>query len=347
MSLGPLMIDLRGTAVSSEEKRWLMQPAVGGVILFSRNFQNIGQLEELVRSIRALRVPELLIAVDQEGGRVQRFREPFTPLPPMRALGYFFDEQPGQALGLVRQLGWLMAAELLAVGIDLSFTPVVDLDRGLAEVIGDRAFHSEAEAVARLASEFVTGIREAGMAAVAKHFPTHAGALADSHLEHAVDTRAYGDVLDDLVPYRRLIEAGLQAVMAAHVRFPEMDDQPASYSRWWLKGQLRTELGFSGAVFSDDLAMLGADVARSFAERALLALDAGCDMVLLCNKPDKIPELIEALNATLNPPSQLHLIRLRGRKGPRWSELRESTRWRAARAALDEFHARPELKLEG
>ena len=347
MSLGPLMIDIRGTSLTGEEQRWLKEPAVGGVILFSRNFEGIDQLEALVSSIRALRSPGLLIAVDQEGGRVQRFQGPFTRLPAMRTLGHAYDEHPLRAFGVAKQFGWLMASELLSVGIDLSFAPVVDVDRGLSEVIGDRALHSDADAVARLACEFAAGARDAGMAIVAKHFPTHAGAVADSHTELAVDSRHYGAVLDDLVPYRRLIATGLPAVMAAHVSFPAMDAQPASFSRWWLDGQLRRELGFTGAVFSDDLAMLGADVAPTCAERALRALDAGCDMVLLCNSPEDIPRAVEKLRTRLHPPSQLHLMRLRGRKGVPWAELRASTRWHEAREALDALARKPDLTLRG
>jgi len=347
VSLGPLMIDIRGTALSAEEQGWLAAPAVGGVILFTRNFTDVDQLQELVGSIRALRSPELLIAVDQEGGRVQRFKAPFTRLPAMRTLGHIYDEQPQQACELARQFGWLMAAELRAVDIDLSFAPVVDIDRGLADVIGDRALHEDAEIVAALASEFAAGAKRAGMAVVAKHFPTHAGARADSHTALAVDSREYSAVLDDLIPYRRLVESGLHGVMAAHVSFPQIDPRPAGFSSWWLEEQLRGELKFGGAIFSDDLAMAGAGVADSCADRAVLALEAGCDMVLLCNRPEEVQETIERLSGMLNPRSQLHLMRLRGHGGESWQALRNSSQWRDACTALDRLDVKPTLRLEG
>jgi len=347
VSLGPLMIDIRGTALSAEEQEWLAAPAVGGVILFTRNFTDVDQLQELVGSIRALRSPELLIAVDQEGGRVQRFKAPFTRLPAMRTLGHIYDEQPQQACELARQFGWLMAAELRAVDIDLSFAPVVDIDRGLADVIGDRALHEDAEIVAALASEFAAGAKRAGMAVVAKHFPTHAGARADSHTALAVDSREYSAVLDDLIPYRRLVESGLHGVMAAHVSFPQIDPRPAGFSSWWLEEQLRGELKFGGAIFSDDLAMAGAGVADSCADRAVLALEAGCDMVLLCNRPEEVQETIERLSGMLNPRSQLHLMRLRGHGGESWQALRNSSQWRDACTALDRLDVKPTLRLEG
>jgi len=347
MSLGPLMIDIQGTSLSSDEEDWLSEPAVGGVILFARNFESLQQLQSLIRSIRALRSPGVLIAVDQEGGRVQRFKEPFSILPPMRTLGHCYDENPARALAIAKEFGWLMAAELRAVDIDLSFAPVVDIDRGLSEVIGDRALHADADVVAKLACEFAAGAKQAGMTVVAKHFPTHAGAIADSHTQLAVDSREYTDLLDDLEPYRRLIGAGLHGVMAAHVSFPQMDSNPASFSSWWLKEQLRTELRFNGAIFSDDLGMAGAAVAKTCASRAVRAMEAGCDMVLLCNRRDHVSETIERLNSRLNPSGQLHLVRLRGQGRHRWQELQNSPRWRAARAALEPLDAAPTLTLEG
>ncbi len=341
------MIGIEGTALKAEERAWLVEPAVGGVILFTRNFTDLDQLQDLITSIRALRTPELLIAVDQEGGRVQRFKEPFTRLPAMRTLGHRYDEDPKHARALARQFGWLMAAELRAIDVDLSFAPVVDIDRGLAEVIGDRALHEDAEVVATLACEFATGAKNAGMAVVAKHFPTHAGARADSHTAFAVDPREYSTVLDDLVPYRRLIQAGLDGVMAAHVSFPQIDAQPAGFSPWWLGEQLRGDLGFGGAIFSDDLTMAGAGIADSCSERAEIALEAGCDMVLICNEPEEIPPTIERLNGMLNPRSQLHLIRLRGQRRQAWQVLRDSREWGEAVAALERLDVKPTLRLEG
>lgn len=341
------MIDLEGIELNAAEEQWLREPAVGGVILFARNYADIDQLQRLIRSIRELRSPGLLIAVDQEGGRVQRFKDPFTSLPAMRALGHEYDLSPRHGLEVARELGWLMAAELRAVDVDLSFAPVIDVDRGLSEVIGDRALHADPEVVARLAGELSVGAKQAGMAVIAKHFPTHAGAVADSHTAMAVDARDYAALLDDLLPYRRMIAAGLHGIMGAHVSFPRVDPLPASFSSWWLKDQLRRELGFRGAIFSDDLAMAGAEIADSCAKRAVLALNAGCDMVLLCNRRDEVADTIERLNGLVNPPSQLHLIRLRGETCQPWAQLRASARWRAACDAVESLGAKPTLTLEG
>ena len=347
MSLGPLMIDLKSTSIDAEEREWLESPAVAGVILFKRNFADRGQLERLVADIHAVREPPLLVAVDQEGGRVQRFGEPFFRLPPMRELGRLYDRDPAAGLEAARAFGWLMAAELRAVGIDLSFAPVVDLDLKLADVIGDRALHRSAEVTARLARRFVAGAGDAGMASTAKHFPTHAGVRADSHTEAAVDRREYTELLEDLLPYRRLIASGLQSVMAAHVSFPRLDPKPASLSRWWITSQLRGELGFSGAVISDDLSMAGAAVGGSPAERARQALDAGCDLVLMCNAPDDVPAVLDALRGHVDPVAQVRLMRLRGRGRLEWDALRASDEWRRAAALLEPLCNRPPLTLHG
>ncbi|MGI9258082.1 MAG: beta-N-acetylhexosaminidase [Gammaproteobacteria bacterium] len=347
MSLGPLMIDLRGTSIDDEELHWLASPAVCGVILFSRNYESGEQLERLVTSIHDVRDPPLLVAVDQEGGRVQRFVEPFTRLPPLRTLGHLYDVDVGRALTSARAFGWLMAAELLAFGVDLSFAPVVDLDRGLAEVIGDRAFHSSATAVCQLASAFAAGAHEAGMAIAAKHFPTHAGVISDSHTESAVDTRNFNDLWDDLQPYRHLINGRLDAIMVAHVSFPDVDPIPASFSPWWLTEQLRGQLDFGGAIISDDISMIAAETVGSYAERAQAALSAGCDLVLLCNAPDEIPAVLDALDGYSSPVSQLHLMRLHGRGMQGWETLRASSEWAEAQKLVQSLSARPEIKLEG
>lgn len=347
MSLGPLMIDLKGPALDDQEREWLQAPAVGGVILFTRNFEDPGQLTQLVREIHEARSPPLLVAVDQEGGRVQRFREPFTVLPPMRALGHLHDEDPIRARVAARSFGWLMAAELRAVHVDLSFAPVVDLDLGLAEVIGDRALHPQASVVSELAVEFAAGAQAAGMAVVAKHFPTHAGAVNDTHTDCATDSRSFHELWDDLEPYRYLIAAGLPGVMVGHVSFPEVDPLPASLSSWWIRDQLREQLVFAGAVLSDDITMEAAAPGGSCSDRAVGALEAGCDMVLVCNAPQEIPSVIDALADCVNPTSQLHLIRLRGRGREDWDTLRSSDAWREARRQVAELTARPELELEG
>ena len=348
MTLGPLMIDLKGTSLDADERGWLQSPLVGGVLLFSRNYEDPRQLKDLAAEIHAARRPPLLVAVDQEGGRVQRFRDGFFRLPPLRSLGRLHDEDPAAALNAARSFGWLMAAELRAVGVDLSFTPVVDLDLGLAEVIGDRAFHSDAQVVASLALKFAAGAKQAGMAVTAKHFPTHAGARSDSHTDFAVDRREYAELVDDLAPYRRLIDNGLQAVMVAHVSFPQIDPLPASLSSWWINTQLRGELGFTGAVITDDVSMAGAAVAGPIPERVRFALDAGCDLVLLCNAPDQVPQVLEALRGYVNPPGQLRLARLHGVGADGGADaLHASREWHNACAALEPLCARPELRLQG
>jgi beta-N-acetylhexosaminidase len=341
------MISLRGTAIEPDERVWLASPLVGGVILFTRNFLNLEQIARLVADIHAVRSPPLLVAVDQEGGRVQRFGEPFMRLPAARLLGYLYDENPEAADRAAHALAWVMATELRAVGVDLSFAPVVDLDLGLAAVIGDRAMHRDPDVVSRLALSFQSGALAGGMAITAKHFPTHAGATADSHLEVAVDRRAYGELLEDLVPYRRLIEGGLHGIMAGHVIFPELDPLPASLSPWWIESQLRGELGFHGAAISDDLGMAGAAVSGGLPERTRRALEAGCDLVLLCNVPEEIPAVLSALAGYVDPASQLRLMRLRGTRRRSWEELRATPEWLEARDTLTELAAKPRLELEG
>jgi beta-N-acetylhexosaminidase len=340
------MIDLEGDSLSERERDWLTHGAVGGVILFSRNFRDRDQLRDLVGDIHAIRNPPLLVAVDQEGGRIQRFRSGFSTLPPMRAIGRLFDQSPEVATQLATQVGWLMAAELRACGVDLSFAPVVDVDRGLAEVIGDRAFHSSAAAVAELAGALMRGMRSGGMMATAKHFPTHAGALADSHKALAIDNRDYAELIDDLEPYRQLIAAGLHAVMVCHVVFPRLDSRPASLSDWWINAQLRRELGFTGAVISDDLSMQGLSAAGGIVERATLALEAGSDMVLVCNDTEAIPRVLDALDDYNNPAAQLRLMRLRGAAATRWDDLVKSVRWAQASSSIGRLDVRPTLELE-
>ena len=333
--LGPLMIDLKGPGMDAEERSWLLAPSVGGVILFTRNFSDRGQLAELVAEIHAARNPPLLVAVDHEGGRVQRFRAPFTELPPMRALGRLHDRNPDEALAAARAFGWLMASELRALDIDLSFAPVVDLDLGMADVIGDRALHPGAAVVSALSAEFSTGANAAGMAVTAKHFPTHAGARADSHTALAVDDRGLDQLAGDLEPYRRLIAGGLECVMVGHVIFPSVDPLPASLSPFWMREQLRDRLGFDGAVLSDDMSMAGADVGGNCGQRILQSLEAGCDMVLLCNSPREIPGAMQVLKDYSNRTSERRLRRLSGKGRIPWNELRQSGQWRSARALVN------------
>jgi|TARA_R100001143_G_scaffold24275_1_gene24828 beta-N-acetylhexosaminidase len=276
-----LMLDLEGPGVTPEEQDLLRHPAVGGLILFSRNYQEPDQLYELVRQVRETR-PDLLIAVDQEGGRVQRFRTEFTRLPPMAALGRFHGRDPGGARHAADLLGELMADELRGFDIDISFAPVLDLDFGTSSVIGDRSFNADPEAVTDLAGAFIDGMARAGMAATGKHFPGHGHVAADSHLELPEDPRSWEQLQDDLVPFKALAPR-LDGIMPAHVRYQSVDDEPAGFSRHWLGKVLRGDCGYRGVIFSDDLGMAGAAGAGDFSQRAEAALGAGCDMVLVCN----------------------------------------------------------------
>ena len=250
MSLGPVMLDIEGLALSPADRDILREPAVGGVILFTRNFESVEQVTDLVAEIRALRSPPLLIAVDHEGGRVQRFREEFTRIPPMRQIGREYDRDRDSGLAIARQAGWLVASELRATGIDLCFAPCVDLDWGISEIIGNRSFHRKPDAVSELAEAFARGLKSAGMAAVAKHFPGHGAVVADSHLKLPVDRREYGLILDDMRPYERMMNTGVVAgVMLSHIVYREIDGMPAGFSEYWVQRELRSRLGFGGAVF--------------------------------------------------------------------------------------------------
>lgn len=346
MTLGPLMIDLKGVAIEPDERDLLEHPLVGGVILFSRNYESPAQLARLTADIHALRTPRLLVGVDHEGGRVQRFRDGFTRLPALRAIGRRHVADPGAGVALARQLGWLMAAELRACGVDLSFAPCVDLDYGVSEVIGDRAFHARAERVSELSVAYLMGMRDAGMAGTAKHFPGHGAVTADSHVALPVDRRELADLDADLMPYRRLIANGLLSVMAAHVVFPEVDRLPASLSRHWIEGELRGRLGFRGAVFTDDLSMKGAAAFGSIIERAGLALAAGCDMLPVCNERAAVETLLEGLRDEPDPLRQVRLVRLHGRGSAGLAELQSQPRWRDSAAAAAHCLDVPELRLD-
>ena len=345
MSLGPLMVDLAGTELSADDREVLAHPLVGSVILFARNHRDREQLLALTGSIKSLRSPALLIGVDHEGGRVQRFREGFTRLPPARALGRGYAEDRRAALALAQTAGWLMAAELRAVGVDFSFAPCVDLDYGVSEVSGDRAFHADPEAVAALATAYATGMREAGMAPTAKHFPGHGAVVADSHVALPVDRRSLADLEPDLRPYRVLIANHLSAVMAAHVVFPQIDELPASLSHRWIAGILRGELGFHGCVFADDLTMAGAAVAGDVVARARLAVAAGCDVLPICNDRGAVLAVLERFRPErMNPASQARLVRMRGRGEPPL-ELIATSRWQEAEAAIAALATQPMLQL--
>lgn len=317
MSLGPVMLDVVGTELSDDDRRRLKHPLVGGVILFSRSYESPEQLRRLTAEIHALRTPPLLIAVDHEGGRVQRFKEGFTRLPPMRELGMIWDAHPHRAKSLAQQTGHVLAAELRAHGVDFSFAPVLDIDYGASGVIGSRAFHREPQAIAELAHSLMLGMKQAGMAAVGKHFPGHGFVRADSHHEVPVDERSFSDIeMEDLLPFRQMIDFGVAAIMPAHVVYPKVDPSPAGFSSVWLKDILRKRMGFDGVIFSDDLSMAGAHVAGGPVQRAEAALKAGCDMVLLCNKPDDADELLAGLRFAMPAVSMARLVRMHGKPHP-------------------------------
>lgn len=347
MTLGPLMIDVEGLELTAEDRDLLAHPLVGGVILFSRNYHDPLQLRRLTDDIHAVRRPPLLVAVDQEGGRVQRFRDGFTSLPPAHLVGRQYDLDPDDGRRAAQSLGWLMAAELRAAGVDLSFAPVLDLDRGVSEVIGDRAFHSSPDVVSILARRFIRGLAQAGMAATGKHFPGHGAVVADSHKSLPEDTRPYTDIMDDMRPYESLIPEGLNAVMAAHVAYLEVDPLPASFSRWWLTEELRGRIGFRGVVFSDDLVMAAAESVGGIEDRARLALDAGCDMILICNDRASASAAIDALGDYSEPASQVRLARLHGRRAPDRELLLASDAFRRAREEVRHLTDPPPLELNG
>jgi len=340
------MLDIDGLALSPADRDILREPAVGGVILFTRNFESVEQVTDLVSEIRALRSPPLLIAVDHEGGRVQRFRDGFTRMPPMRHIGREYDRDRESGLKVARQAGWLIASELRATGIDLSFAPCVDLDWGISEIIGNRSFHRKPDAVSELAEAFARGLRNAGMAAVAKHFPGHGAVVADSHLNLPVDRRDYGLILDDMRPYERMMNTGVVAgVMLAHIVYREIDSMPAGFSEYWIQRELRSRLGFGGAVFCDDLSMKATSSYGSMAVRARLSLEAGCDMILVCNDRDAAHHAVDALNDYSNPLSLVRLARLHGTGQTFRKTLLASEEWQEANALFANWSARPELEL--
>jgi beta-N-acetylhexosaminidase len=328
---GPAVIDVVGKGLTDEDRARLCHPAAGAVILFSRNYESPDQLGLLIEEIKKLREPELPVCVDHEGGRVQRFREGFTAIPAMRELGKLWDRDREAAKRTARAAAYVSAAELGAMGIDFSFAPVLDLDYGTSSVIGDRALHFDPGAVGALAAQLVQGFADAGMAAVGKHFPGHGFAEADSHVAAPVDNRSLQEIFrKDLAPYRAAIDAGLAAVMPAHVVYPLVDREPAGYSRVWLQDILRGKLGFPGLVFSDDLSMEGASAVGGPPARARAALGAGCDMVLLCNDPAGQDRLLESLqDVALQDPARLDRMRKQGGR-----DLRKSVAYRESQEAL-------------
>ena len=315
MRLGPVLVDVAGLELNPDDIERLQHPQVGGVILFARNFAAPLQLIQLAHSIRELRSPQLLIAVDHEGGRVQRFRHGFTTIPAMRELGKLWDRDPAQGIAAARGCGFVIGSELQAHGVDFSFTPVLDVDYGESSVIGDRALHADPNVIAVLAEALQAGLNAAGMMSVGKHFPGHGYVRADSHLETPIDDRTLTEISQrDLVPFQRMARSGMGGMMPAHVIYPKVDAKPAGFSSVWLQKILREKLGFDGLIFSDDLSMEGAGTAGGMMARANAALNAGCDMVLLCNDPRAQDSLLEGLERRpIAPTLPRRLEKMRGK----------------------------------
>lgn len=331
--IGPVMLDVAGLMLTEHEKEVLSHPNVGAVIFFARNYQDPEQIDQLAKEIRQARKGEILIAVDQEGGRVQRFQNGFTRLPP--ACCY------ADAPELTETAGWLMAAELLAIGVDFSFAPVLDIDCGISTVIGNRSFSTEIEKASTLASAFRNGMNKAGMAATGKHFPGHGAVAVDSHHETPVDERDLATIrAKDLLPFKTLIAEGLEAIMPAHVIFKNIDPNPAGFSRFWIQEILRQELNFNGVVFSDDLSMEGAAIAGDHSDRALAAQEAGCDMLLVCNNPTAAEKVLDALPIKKNLLREDRLLKMRGKPIMTRGQLLNNPKWQASSKLIQEFTAR-------
>lgn len=312
MSIGPLMLDIEGLEVNARERDLLQNPLVGGIILFSRNYASPQQVAELTQSIREIANRDILIAVDHEGGRVQRFREGFTAVP---AMGTILQEYPEHEFAKRKAYQWgaLIAIEVQAVGIDFSFAPVLDLNKNISQVIGDRAFSGKVDEVIELGHEFIRGMNDYGMAATAKHFPGHGSVEADSHIDIPVDERPREQIIGEDMRVFAELANDYQAVMPAHVIYPAFDQQPAGFSTVWLQDILRSQLGFDGVIFSDDLSMKGAEVVGGYYERAEAAIKAGCDMVLVCNHPKEGQELAEQFDFDCDPKSAERLLKMKGK----------------------------------
>jgi len=314
MPPGRVMVDVEGLELTARDQRRLEHPSCAGVILFSRNYHNPQQLRSLCDQVRAVRDPALLIAVDYEGGRVQRFRDGFTEIPAMRTIGALWDKDKQQGVLAADDAARVIATELGVYGIDFSFAPVLDIDHGCSAVIGDRAFHSSCEAVIKLADAFIRGLNACGMIAVGKHFPGHGAVAADTHHRIAVDHRAYADIERvDLQPFVALCRGALGGIMPAHVVYEKVDPQPAGFSKFWLQEILRDRLGFGGVVFSDDLSMRGASGAGDAPARARAAMAAGCDVVLVCNAPDDADAILDALASPVPALDPTRILALRRR----------------------------------
>ena len=334
---GRLMLDIAGTKLLDEERQLLANDHVGGVILFARNITSKQQVCELVKDIRRCS-EHVLIAVDQEGGRVQRFKQGFTCLPPMQLLGDLIASDLNTGLELAEDTGWLMASEVIACGLDISFAPVLDVDRNHSSIIGDRAFSDSADQVILAAKAFIKGMNQAGMAATGKHFPGHGGVVADSHLEAPIDHRTMAELESrDLKPFESLGD-NLAAVMPAHITFPVIDSPSVGFSHYWLQDILRAKMGFQGVIFSDDLTMKGADVVGGYSKKSEVALAAGCDMILVCNCPEGAKEVLLHLQQ-LEMKGCEKIATMRASKSLNWDQLTKNTRYQQTIKKLQQLTA--------
>ncbi|MGJ8681434.1 beta-N-acetylhexosaminidase [Paraglaciecola sp.] len=336
--MGPIMLDVAGYELSPEEIEMLDHPLVGGLILFTRNYHDQNQLKDLVKHIRMVTRNDIVVAVDHEGGRVQRFRQGFSKIPAMGSIQDVCQRNGLNTSDVCQQLGWLMASEVQAFDIDISFAPVLDIN-GISEVIGDRGFHQEPDTIIQLASNFIKGMHSAGMKSTGKHFPGHGNVLEDSHVAIPIDTRRKQQVFDvDMAIFSAIHQQGLlDAVMPAHVIYPDVDDLPAGFSQVWIQQILRQKLEFDGVVFSDDLSMQGAVQMGDIVQRAQLALAAGCDMVLVCNDPTGAAKVIDGLPSDL--PNATRVKRLRQSSQVEFEQLIKSDRYDKAQRILDKFYA--------
>ncbi len=327
---GPVMIDVEGFSLTQLEREKINHPNTGAVILFSRNYSSPEQITNLITDIRDARTGDILIAVDQEGGRVQRFQTGFTRLPPVS----IYEKTPDHA----ESAGWLMAAELLAIGIDFSFAPVLDIDCGISEIIGDRSFSQDYQLATQLASRYRKGMHSAGMAATGKHFPGHGAVALDSHLTLPVDNRDLQTIREkDIIPFKQLIAEGLEAIMPAHVVYPQIDSLPAGFSSQWIQQILRKELEFNGVIFSDDLSMKGAESIGSFSQRAELALHAGCDMVLVCNDPTAAEEVLASIPVSQDKTRERRLKNMCGKPLLSREQLMQTKQWQQVASQISEY----------
>tara|TARA_R110000764_G_scaffold61895_3_gene131961 strand:+ start:208 stop:1221 length:1014 start_codon:yes stop_codon:yes gene_type:complete len=336
--MGPVMLDVQSTSLSQEDKEIIQHPLVGGLILFTRNYQSPEQIADLNQQIRVAAKKPMLIAVDHEGGRVQRFRDGFSLIPAMGKLWKMSDANLDLAKELAKQSAILMALEVQAVGIDISFAPVLDINN-ISDVIGDRSFHQQPQYVTELAEAFIDGLHQVGMKATGKHFPGHGSVKADSHVDLPIDTRSKSEIFQqDLLPFQQLIaKQKVDALMPAHVIFPDVDSQAVGFSRYWLQNILREKLGFNGVIFSDDLSMQGAASAGGYVERAEAAQDAGCDMLLLCNNRDGCVDVLDNANISNLSISSERLKTLLKKDNNHWSSLKSNTSWQHASQYLKTY----------